>query len=99
MHHVSVKIHIGCVCVSLCSPLTCMCQTESPESEVRGCVGDAAQAVLYGVDRLMYCHIRKVKLWDITRHQIRTLLYVSIKLWKTKYLGPDVHTEGAASLY
>lgn len=45
-----------------CVPLTCMCQTESPKSEVRGGVGDAAQAVLYGVDGLVQEHVRKVKL-------------------------------------
>lgn len=43
------------VCDSVfCIPLTCVCQTKSPESEVRGGVGDAAQAVLYGVDGLMH---------------------------------------------
>ena len=39
-----------------------MRQTESPESEVRGCVGDAAQAVLYGVDGLMHEHLCSIKL-------------------------------------
>lgn len=51
-----------CVCVNheydgvhcVFVPLTCVCQTQSPESEVRGGVGDAAQAVLDGVDGLMH---------------------------------------------
>lgn len=42
--------------------LTCMGQTEGPESQVGGSVGDAAQAVFYGVDGLVDCHISKVKL-------------------------------------
>lgn len=41
--------------------LTCMCQTKSPESEVRGGVRDAAQAVLYGVDGLMHEHVCSIK--------------------------------------
>ena len=39
-----------------------MCQTKSPKSEVRGGVGDAAQAVLNGVDGLMHEHVCSVKL-------------------------------------
>lgn len=42
--------------------LTGMCQTQSPEAQVGGCVGDAAQAVLYGVNRLVQEHVPKVKL-------------------------------------
>lgn len=42
--------------------LTCMCQAEGPESEIWGGVGDAAQAVLNGVDCLVHQHIRHVKL-------------------------------------
>lgn len=38
-----------------------MCQTKSPESEVRGGVRDAAQAVLYGVDGLMHEHVCSIK--------------------------------------
>ena len=38
-----------------------MCQAEGPESEVGGRVGDAAQAVLYGVDGLMHVHIGSIK--------------------------------------
>ncbi len=49
-------------CVSGLVSLTCVCQTESPESQVRGGVGDAAQAVLYGVDGLMHEHICHIKL-------------------------------------
>lgn len=45
--------------------LTGMCQTQSPEAQVGGCVGDAAQAVLYGVNRLVQEHIPKVKLKDV----------------------------------
>lgn len=44
--------------------LTCMSQTEGPESQIGGGVGDAAQAVLDGVDGLMHRHIGEVKLWD-----------------------------------
>lgn len=39
-----------------------MGQTEGPESQVGGSVGDAAQAVFYGVDGLVDCHVSKVKL-------------------------------------
>lgn len=42
-------------------PLTCVCQTKSPESEVRGGVRDAAQAVFYGVDGLMHEHVCSIK--------------------------------------
>lgn len=42
---------------------TCMSQAESPEPQVGRGVGDAAQAVLDGVNGLIHCHIRKVKLW------------------------------------
>lgn len=59
VHHVSMKISIVFVCAV---PLTCVCQAESPESEVGGCVGDAAQAVLDGVDGLMHEHICDIKL-------------------------------------
>lgn len=45
-----------------CVQLTRMCQTKSPKSEVRGGVGDAAQAVLNGVDGLMHEHVCSVKL-------------------------------------
>lgn len=41
-----------------------MSQAEGPKPQIGSSVGDTAQAVLYGVDRLMHCHIRKVKLWD-----------------------------------
>lgn len=49
-----------CVCVSVCMPLTCVRQAEGPQSEVRCCVGDAAQAVLYGVDGLMHEYVYSV---------------------------------------
>lgn len=39
-----------------------MCQTEGPETQVRGRVGDAAQAVLYGVDGLVHENIGSIKL-------------------------------------
>lgn len=42
--------------------LTCMGQAEGPKPQIGSGVGDAAQTVLYGVDRLMNRHIRKVKL-------------------------------------
>ena len=41
---------------------TCVCQTQSPQAQVGGRVGDAAQAILYGVDGLDHCHVPKVKL-------------------------------------
>lgn len=66
VHHVSMKISIVFVCAV---PLTCVCQAESPESEVRGCVGDAAQAVLDGVDGLMHEHIRNIKLLQKAQQQ------------------------------
>lgn len=66
VHHVSMKISIVFVCAV---PLTCVCQAESPESEVRGCVGDAAQAVLDGVDGLMHEHIRDIKLLQTAQQQ------------------------------
>ncbi len=43
--------------------LTGMCQAESPQTEVRRRVRDAAQAVLYSVDGLMEEDISKIKLW------------------------------------
>lgn len=42
--------------------LTCVGQTESPESKVRGSMGHAAQTVLNGMDGLANKHIAKVKL-------------------------------------
>jgi len=39
-------------------------QTQSPQAQVGGGVGDAAQAVLDGVDGLMHQHVPKVKLGD-----------------------------------
>lgn len=39
-----------------------MRQTEGPESEIRGCVGDAAQTVLDRVDGLMHQYVCHVKL-------------------------------------
>lgn len=66
VHHVSMKISIVFVCAV---PLTCVCQAESPESEVGGCVGDAAQAVLDGVDGLMHEHISDIKLLQIAQQQ------------------------------
>lgn len=40
-----------------------MSQAEGPQAEVRGCVGDAPQAVLYGVDSLVDGYIAEIKLW------------------------------------
>lgn len=42
--------------------LTCVSQTERPEPQIGGRVGDAAQAVLDGVDGLMHRHVREVEL-------------------------------------
>lgn len=41
-----------------------MSQTEGPQPQVGGRVGDAAQAVLNGVDGLIHRHVSDVKLWD-----------------------------------
>lgn len=42
--------------------LTCMSQAEGPEPEVRGCVGNAAQAVLDRVDGLMHEDVSEIEL-------------------------------------
>lgn len=42
--------------------LTSMSKTQGPKSQVGSSVGDAAEAVLYGVYGLMHRHIGKVKL-------------------------------------
>lgn len=42
--------------------LTCMCQTEGPQSQIRGCVWDTAQAVFNGMNGLMYKYFPKIKL-------------------------------------
>lgn len=39
-----------------------MSQAEGPEPEVRGCVGNAAQAVLDRVDGLMHEDVSEIKL-------------------------------------
>lgn len=41
---------------------TCMSQTKSPETQVRGSVGDATKTVFNGVDGLVDSYIPKVKL-------------------------------------
>lgn len=43
-------------------PLTSVSQAERPETQVRRRVGDAAQAVLDGVDGLVQQHVRQIKL-------------------------------------
>lgn len=40
-----------------------MSQTEGPKPQIGSSVGDTTQAILYGVNGLMHCYIRKVKLW------------------------------------
>lgn len=48
-----------------------MSEAEGPEPQVGGSVGDAAQAVLDGVDGLVYHGVPKVKLlWEETRGKI-----------------------------
>lgn len=42
--------------------LTCMSQAEGPEPEVRGGVGNAAQAVFDRVDGLMHEYVSKIEL-------------------------------------
>ncbi len=44
-----------------------MSQAESPETEVRCCVGDGTKTVLNGVDGLVNKHLTKLKLQDIKR--------------------------------
>lgn len=56
----SAKFTLTDVLLLVC--LTCMSQAEGPQPQIWCRVGDAAQTVLYGVDRLMNCHVRKVKL-------------------------------------
>lgn len=46
--------------------LTGVSQAERPQAQVRRSVGNAAQAVLYGVDSLMHQHVCKVKLQNRT---------------------------------
>jgi len=48
--------------------LTGVSQAQSPETQVRRGVGDAAQAVLDGVNGLVQEHIRKVKLQNKPRN-------------------------------
>ncbi len=49
--------------VNACECLhTCMCEAEGPKSKVRGGVRDAAQAVLYGMDRLVHKNLCAIKL-------------------------------------
>lgn len=64
-----------------------MCQAQSPEPQIGGCVGDAAQAVLYRVDGLMQKLVCKVKLWErrgYRRHQHRLCQHVQLPLlWLT----------------
>lgn len=50
-----------------------MRQTEGPETQVRGRVGDAAQAVLYGVDGLVHENIGSIKLlFNTVKQKTRT---------------------------
>ena len=48
--------------VCVCVVLTCVGQAEGPQPQVGGGVGDAAQAVLYGVDGLVHEYIGSIKL-------------------------------------
>ena len=52
----------GCKMSAKFRELTCMCETESPESEVGCGVGNTSQAELNGVDSLVDKHLAKVKL-------------------------------------
>ena len=45
--------------------LTGVGQTECPEPQVGGCVGDGSQTVLDGVDSLMDEYLPKLKLWCV----------------------------------
>jgi len=57
-----IYMYITQVMVGFSEFITCMSQTECPESQVRSSVGDAAQTVLYRVNGLFYHHIPKIKL-------------------------------------
>ena len=52
--------------------LTCVGEAEGPEAEVGGRVGDAAQAVLDGVDGLVHRHVPEVKLEHRGQHSSMT---------------------------
>lgn len=47
-----------------------MSKTQGPKSQVGSRVGDAAEAVLYGVYGLMHRHIGEVKLWTEPNSQM-----------------------------
>ena len=59
-----------CDTVDVGTQLTGMCQTESPQAQVGSRVGDAAKAVLNGVDGLVQEHVPKVKLLTAKATQI-----------------------------
>lgn len=71
----------------------CMSQTEGPKPKIGGSIGDTAQAVLYGVDRLMHCHIRKVKLLvrDTTSKRISYAYQRELLENNLSTTGPEVH--------
>ena len=76
-------------------PLTCMCQTESPKSEVRGGVGDAAQAVLDGVDGLMHEHVCSVK--PLQRAQFKRSVHSNLITCKSGYTWFFLTSSSAAA--
>lgn len=49
-----------------------MCQAQSPQSQVRRRVRDAAQAELNGVDGLVQEHVRKIKLGQENKYETYT---------------------------
>lgn len=50
-----------------------MGQAQCPESQVGGCVGDAAKAVFNGVDSLVDKYVSKI---ELKQHKTKTLLLV-----------------------
>ncbi len=53
------------MCVCVCVRCTSVSQTEGPESEVRGSVGDSTQTILDGVDSLMDEDLTELKLLSL----------------------------------
>ena len=57
-----------------------MSQRQSPQSEVRGGVGDGSQTELDGVDGLMDEHLSKLKLC-VEKHTLHVHVHVHVYTW------------------
>lgn len=64
----SITYHLQSLYPPWAKQHTCMCQAECPQPQVRRSVGDAAKAVLDGVDGLCHQDLPKVKLRDNREH-------------------------------